>query len=637
MRKKEPMQLWQKEGATVSDNGREYIILALADINLVLAKEVASGEKVLLKIGDIGPPKKIESLPPTQSHTEPNLWEISDADWQIAEERRRHIEPLLSAPSHQRAGGKADKIAMAAGVSRPTIYRWVAAFRQTGLLSSLLPTSGLRGGKGQSRLSPEVEAIITDCLENFHDTEQNASIASTVEEIRRRCSNAQLRLPALNTIRARIERTNGRERIARRKGEAAAHDQFDPVKGVIPDADWPLALVQIDHTLLPVIIVDDVYRKSIRRAWITLAIDVNSRVCLGMYLSLDAPSAMSAGMCISHAIMPKEKWITRLGVTSADWPCWGVMSILHMDNAREFRGDMLKVACNEYDIDLHLRPVKKPRYGAHIERLMGTVSEGLKTVKGATFSGPEEKGIYDSEGNACMTFSELEKWLVLFFARYHRKVHAGIGTTPLTKWREGLLGTKGKPGRGLPARRLDEEKLRIDFMPFVERTVQNYGVLIDDVHYYHDVLRPWINTPHPEFPRHRRKFLFHRDPRDISQLYFFDEIASRYFAIPYRDTSLPPVSIWELREAHRRANEKGIPHENEKAVFSLLNEQRAVEAEAAEKTKAARRAQQRRTEHEKARKGKAVELPNVGNPAPSALPTAVRGYDPNAVQPLDDD
>lgn len=209
--------------------------------------------------------------------------------------------------------------------------------------------------------------------------------------------------------------------------------------------------------------------------------------------------------------------------------------------------------------------------------------------------------------------------------------------TPLNKWKEGLLGTKGKPGRGLPARRLDEEKMRIDFMPFIERTIQNYGVLIDDIHYYHDVLRPWINAEHPEFKGHRRKFQFHRDPRDISTLYFFDEIARRYCAIPYRDTSLPPVSIWELRDAHRRADERGIPHENEKAVFALINEQREIEAEAAAKTKSARRAQQRRTQHTEARKVTKENLPNISNPALSESPTAVRGYDPDAVVPLDDE
>lgn len=627
--------LWIREGATITNNGREYVIVALADINVVLAKEVGSNEKVLLKIGDLGPPRKIQEAEAPQP-AERHLAGVSEEAWQMAEERRRHIEPLLR-NGYRRSDALADKVAAKAGVSRATIYRWLKAFQDTGLLSSLLLNPGGKGGKRTPRVSPEVETIIRDAIENFHDTDQSRSIAATIVEIRRRCSNANLNLPAANTIRQRLEQTKGRERVARRKGEAAAHDQFDPIKGSIPDADWPLALVQIDHTELPVVIVDDVHRKSIKRVWITLAIDVYSRMCLGMHLSLDAPSAMSAGMCISHAILPKERWLARLNVTSTDWPCWGTMGILHMDNAREFRGNMLSLACKEYDIDLHLRPVKKPRYGAHIESMMGTVSEGLKTLKGATFSGPDEKGEYDSEGNACMTFSELEHWLILFFAAYHRKRHSGIGMPPLDKWKEGLLGTKGKPGRGLPARRLDDEKLRIDFMPFHERTVQNYGVLIDDIHYYHDVLRPWINAEHPEFKGHRRKFLFHRDPRDISVLYFFDEIAQRYFAIPYRDTSLPPVSIWELREAHRRADERGISHENEKAVFALINEQRQIEAEAAEKTKSARRAQQRRVQHAEARKHKAEDLPSVAAPTPSAPPPAVRGYDPEAVFPLDDE
>ncbi|HXA48626.1 MAG TPA: leucine zipper domain-containing protein, partial [Burkholderiaceae bacterium] len=404
MSKQERTLLWIKEGATITNNGREYVIIALADINLVLAREVGSTEKVLLKIGDLSPPKIIgESKPVPQSKVE--LAGVSEEEWQMAEERRRHIEPLLNT-SYQRSEAIADHVAMDAGVSRATVYRWLAAFRDTGLLSSLLTNPGGKGGKRAKRLSLEVEAIIQDCLDNFHDTDQSRSIAATIAEIRRLCSNANISLPAANTIRTRIEQTAGRERVARRKGEAAAHDQFDPIKGSIPDADWPLAIVQIDHTLLAVIIVDDVHRKSIRRAWITLAIDVNSRVCIGMHLSLDPPSAMSAGMCVAHAILPKERWLTRLEITSTDWPFWGTMGVLHMDNAREFRGQMLSLACKEYDIDLHLRPVKKPRYGAHIERLMGTVSEGLKTLKGATFSGPDEKGEYDAEGNACMTFSE---------------------------------------------------------------------------------------------------------------------------------------------------------------------------------------------------------------------------------------
>ena len=636
MREKPRPQVYIDKGSTIESGGREYVILAIADINMFLARDVESGERVLLKPGDFGPPKAIgDTHPPPPAQSE--LLDVPEEWWKIAEERRRWIDPLLDSYSTY-SKTLSTQIAVEAQVSKATIYRWVVAFRSTGLLSSLLPNTRLRGGKAGGRISPDVEAIIEDSLKTFHDTEQKPTIAETVVEMRRRCSSAGLRLPAINTIRTRLGRTAGRERTRLREGEAAAYAKHDRNRGSIPDADWPLAMVQIDHTLLPVIIVDDVYRKSINRAWITLAIDVYSRVCLGMYLSLDAPSAMSAGMCVAHAVLTKESWLQRLGITSVQWPYYGVMGTLHMDNAREFRGDMLKSACREYDIDLHLRPVKKPRYGAHIERLMGTVTQGLKSVKGATFSGPSEKGEYDAEGNAIMSFTEIEQWLILFFARYHLQTHSGIDMPPLQKWREGLLGTKKKPGRGLPARRTDEEIIRINFTPYIERTIQDYGVVIDDVHYYHDVLRPWINTPDPKFPKHKRKFRFRRDPRDISQMYFFDEISQRYCSIPYRDASLPPVSIWELRDAQRKAGERGISKENEKMVFAILTEQRALEADAAAKTKAARREQQRRTEHTKQRAVKKQTMPVVSRtPSPSLPPTTVRGYDPSKVKPLDDD
>jgi len=626
-----------EKGASITNNDREYVIIEIADINVVLAKDTETGEKVLLKIGDVGPPKIVQK-PDMELPASRSLLNVTEEDWLIAEYRKKLIEPLLD-DYYRHADAVANKIAKEADVSRATVYRWVAAFRHTGMLSSLLPNPpSLRGGKGQSRLPAEVETIIKDTFENFHDTDQKTSIAATIEEIRRRCFNAKLKLPAGNTIRLRLEKTNGRDRTLQRHGEAKAHDHHDQIKGKIPDAAWPLAMVQIDHTPLPVIIVDDVYRKSIKRVWLTLAIDVDTRVCLGMHLSLDAPSAMSAGMCISHAILGKERWLAQLGITDVEWPFWGTMGILHMDNAREFRGEMLKFACKEYDIDLHLRPVKKPRYGAHIERMMGTVSEELKSLKGATFSGPTEKGTYDAEGNACVTFSELERWLILFFARYHRRKHHGINTYPLTKWQSGLMGTSKKPGRGIPARRLDEELLRIHFMPFTIRSIHNYGVLIDNVHYYHDVLRPYIGEQNPESKKKlKRTFRFHRDPRDISQLYFYDEIAERYFAIPYRDTSLPPASIWELKEAQKQAEKLGIPVGNEKEVFRLLTLQRELEADSAEKTKVARREQQRRKQHEIARKQKKDDLPTVSTPTASMPAPSLPGYNPDEIRPLDDD
>lgn len=483
-----------------------------------------------------------------------------------------------------------------------------------------------------------MKLILDDYVQEQYLTQQRPSVAKAAQEIRRRCHVAELDpLPAVSTIYRHLSWLDERESLKRREGRRAAEQRFRVNIGSIPGAEYPLAIVQVDHTLLPVIIVDDKHRKSIGRAWITLAIDVFSRVCLGMYLTLESPSAMSAGMCISHAILPKDDWMARQGCGDIEWPFYGPMDVLHMDNAREFRGKMLAVATREYHIDIHFRPVKNPRFGAHIERLMGTVSEELKGLKGATFANPQQKGEYDAEGNACMTFDELEKWLILMFARYHRDVHSGIGTTPTTKWREGILGTRGKMGRGIPPVLTDAEKVRIDFMPYIERTIQGDGVREDGIHYFHDVLRPWVGERDPANPRRGKQFRFRYDPRDKSVLYFFDTDLKRYQAIPYRDSSLPPASVWELRAAKSAAKAAGMKDYRERDLFALLTRQRELEEAAAANTKAARRAEQQRKQQNKARVRKSQDLPRASKVEPSRSPPAIRGYDPDDIQPLSDD
>ncbi|TDM09787.1 MAG: transposase [Ideonella sp. MAG2] len=630
-----PALLYITPGSTVVHNDREYLVLRVVDLNLVLAREPASDQKVLLKIGTLDPPA--HSTAPESNSQEVDLESVPIEDWEEAEHRLEAIRPLLGKRSTRT---KEDYAAAAqkTAVSTATLYRWVDVYRQTGLLSSLLPERR-SGGRRKSRLNPEVQLILDNYVKTKHLTQQKPSAAKSAKEIRRLCSNAKLSpLPAVSTIRRQIDWIDGEEKLAKREGQKAARERFSIHKGSIPDANWPLAMVQIDHTLLAVIIVDDEYRKPINRAWITLAIDVFSRVCLGMYLSLDAPSAMSAGMCVSHAILPKEGWMARVGCPDIEWPTYGVMDVLHMDNAKEFRGNMLKLVSKEYGIDLHLRKVKVPHYGAHIERLMGTVTEDLKSVKGATFSGPREKGTYDAEGNASMTFDELEKWLVLFFARYHNDIHTGIGTTPLTKWKEGIFGTKNKPGRGLPPRHTNVEKLRIDFMPYVERTIQDYGVVVDEVHYFHDVLRPWANLMDEEYKTKGRQYRFRYDPRDISQFYFFEPNAGRYFPIPFRDSTLTPCSLWELQAARKAVAKAGMSTYDERLVFSFINRQREIEEQAAEKTKAARRAQQKRMQHEKARKETKKSLPIAATPTPTTPPEVlIRGYDPSTITAIDDD
>jgi putative transposase len=622
------------KGELVNYNGQEYVLLKIIDLTKVLAKNVVNHHTEVLEIRHLTP-----WLIPQQEQSKKfdlDLTAIPEEEWELARQRLKIIEPILA---RKVSGAVAiEAIAQQSGYGVATIYRWMRAFKNTGLLSALLSDKpGWKSGKW--RLNPEVEAIIKERIENYYLTDQRRTIANTTEEIQRLCVNAGLPKPHWETVNRRIVAIAERERFEKRHSKRAAKQIFDPNEGTVPNAGWPLALVQIDHTPLPVMIVHDVTRRSIGRPYVTFCIDVYSRMITGMELTLEAPSAMSAGLCVAHSILPKEKWLSEeIGLANVEWPCWGVPGILHMDNAREFRGLMLKDACLEYNIDPQFRPVKTPHYGGHIERLMGTASEKLKALEGATFSNPKERGEYDSEDQATMTFHDLEQWLVVMIGKYHHQPHEGIDReAPIDRYRQGLLGGNGKLPRGLPARRLDEEKIRIDFMPFIERTVQSYGVVIDDVHYFADVLRPWVNAPDPNNPKLKRQFKFKRDPHDISRLYFFDPSSKRYYVIPYRDAGLPPISLWDFRDAYKAVTKSGVKNLNERIIFEYANQQQEIQKAAALKTKAARHNDQRKTQHTKARQKREKDLPRVMKTEAPAMPPVIPGYDPNRTTVFEDE
>jgi hypothetical protein len=52
--------------------------------------------------------------------------------------------------------------------------------------------------------------------------------------------------------------------------------------------------------------------------------------------------------------------------------------------------------------------VGAPRYGGHIERLIGSVMSEMHLLPGATFSNVAARGGYDSEAAAVMTIDEFE-------------------------------------------------------------------------------------------------------------------------------------------------------------------------------------------------------------------------------------
>ncbi|TJZ77526.1 Mu transposase C-terminal domain-containing protein [Chitiniphilus eburneus] len=509
-----------------------------------------------------------------------------DKDWEVAMGRYELIQPLLDANS----GVTVYEVAERAEKSIMTIYRWLNRFKETGLVSSLLRTP--RADKGASRLDAEVESIVQTQIDRYYLKMERPSVAKLYKQIREQCDAADLPPPDRNTVYARVRKLDRRLETTKRYGYKAAREKLDLLRGQFPDADFPNAVGQIDHTPVDVIVVDDEFRRPIGRPSLTLAIDANSRMVGGFYMSLDPAGTLSAGLCIGRAIMRKELWLAKMDI-HAPWPIYGKMAKIHLDGAKEFRGKTLRRACDEYGILIEHRRKGHPNYGPHIERAFRTFMGQVQELPGTTFSNVQLKADYDSEGRACMTLSELDCWFTTFLVyEYHNQPQKDLGgLSPIQFYKQCVHGNAERPGVGLPLPISNEEKLRLDFLPFELRTIQRDGVVMDNIQYSSPVLRRWIDASDPENPRLKRKFLFARDPRDISVIYFLDPEDNTYHPIPYFNASRPAISIWELRAAARLMKSDPAAQIDEDAIFEGVRRRRQIQEQAIEKTRLARKAQ----------------------------------------------
>jgi Mu transposase, C-terminal len=161
-----------------------------------------------------------------------------------------------------------------------------------------------------------------------------------------------------------------------------------------------------------------------------------------------------------------------------------------------------------------------------------------------------------------------KRWLALQIAGvYHHSVHSALHCPPIEAWRNGLSDRLHEPR--LPA---DHEQFFRDFLPGELRLVRRDGIRLFNIHYWDNILSSLSG-------RSKRKFLIKYDPRDLSRIYFQEENGT-YWPIPYRDLRLPPISLWEQREAMRAIRAKGQKDVNENLIFDCIAKQRLILARA---------------------------------------------------------
>lgn len=578
-----------------SDKPGQYALVQFESAESITVREVGSTALEVIDVRLLRP----FSMPRARERME--LKELSEDALKLANQRLESIRPFTEKRRVDRK--QANEAAEKLGVSTKTWLGYLREYRRNPVLPSLLRKQ--RSDAGKVRFNEEVEALIRKhiglCLQSS-DTISNAhtNLSDEIKAHNKANPAHPLKIPEYSTFYSRFHLKSPISASEERDGKRLARLRYGLDRGKLEGINAPLQVVQIDHTELPVVVVDKKTRVAIRKPWITVVIDIFSRMVVGFYLTLEKPGNLSTGLAIANAILPKDEWLKEHGVNFA-WPCSGLMRVIHADNAGEFHGNMLELACNAYLVELIFRVVKKPNYGGYIESYLGTMTEKLRHFPGATLGGPDELGDRKPEEEAVATLDEIEAWLLNLLAEYHHAEHSSLdGQSPIARWRDGFRGSSVLPGIGNVHIPKDTMKLRLDFLPLIERTVGTKGILWDYFHYSTPALQRWVGARDPKRKVLARQFICRRDPRDLSHIYFWDPERKEYLDIPYRNPTRPRITLWEHQAARQFLIEHGRKEIDEDLLFEAREKRNRILLEAKTKTEEAKRAR----EHERTRQAK---------------------------------
>ena len=583
-----------KPNSYVKYKNLEYKITQLLNFNEVIGIDVVTKKAKLLPIAELSsiePSKDINA-----ESISKDISEINDSEYNEAKRRYEAILPLLEKNLSRKDSVEYSK---KIGIHFTTLYRWQERYKSTGTILGLI-SNKVGAKKGNTRLNSEIEILIKRIIDSYYLTIQKPSVQSVVDKVLAECKKMNIIAPHSNTIRNRIESISEYEKLKKQGSKSIARTRYEPTPNKF-EADYPLQLIEIDHTPCDIILVDDEHRLPIGRPWITVAIDIYSRMIVGYYLSMNAPSVTSVGMCVSNTILPKDTLLAKFDV-NANWNVWGFPETIHVDNGADFRADAVKKAGLAHGINIEFRPVGRANFGGHIERAIGTLMSEIHNLPGTTFSNIKQRGEYNSDANASMTFFEFEKWLVTFITKiYHKRVHNSLFLTPEQQWEEGLFGDENSIG--FIQKPSSNSTIILDFLPIYERTIQKNGVNIEGLNYYDHVLRTKINQTENG---KKKQFIFKRDPRDISYIWFYEESTKEYFKIPVANQNMPSMTAWEFDSIKTNLKNKGLKRVNQDAILEAREELHNQIQLSVKNSKKARRDSQRL-------KNKDIEMKEINN------------------------
>lgn len=291
----------------------------------------------------------------------------------------------------------------------------------------------------------------------------------------------------------------------------------------------PLDVVDIDHTELDIVVIDDEHPVAYGRPDLLTFRDRHSGIVLGFELSFGSPSFDTFLSGLRNAMFPKRREDLPEGV---EFPWYGRPSKLGVDNAMHFIGHDIQNAAIELGFQtVEYRPGHPHEKGAEEHLFHLTNQDLVHHLPGTTTGSIDERAMFDEikqKGVPILTLQEVRGFLYRYFGEVHnRRAHAGLGHIARAKGIPADLWNKGIA--------LSEPVVPVDEEIFVRLagnvkylTVQQYGVQWSHITYQDPALQAILLHPHH---KKGRKYKVIRDPRDLGYVWVHDPYSNRIYRV----------------------------------------------------------------------------------------------------------
>lgn len=292
-----------------------------------------------------------------------------------------------------------------------TVMQWMRTFEQSGENPASLVSRNVNR-RTPKRLPDKVIRLTESILAKRYFVRDGCSLRTAHDEIVRALGNASASgMPdesvgeiSQSSVRRIAQQTTPFDRDRSRLGPARARAKWRFSK---PGsyAARPLERVEMDHTLLDLVVIDDKLGIPLGRPVVTLIVCAYSAYILGFFISFKGETIGRVAQCIKVAIQPKAP-ITVGHSLSNPWHAMGLWETLVLDNSLSFHSPHLHHIAINLCMDLEYCPVRMPWFKPGVERTLGELTRQLPAIGRPRKPGDGPDPINPSV-DACVTFSDL--------------------------------------------------------------------------------------------------------------------------------------------------------------------------------------------------------------------------------------